>query len=414
MRFPSREKLEAYQLERLNQLLAGVRHQNPFYRSRLAMVPDPLRSLAEWSSVPMTDKKELSAQADEHGFGPHHTFDRSEYVRLHRTSGTSGRPLIIMDRAIDWEWWIEVWKYTLDAAQIEPTDVVFMAFSFGPFVGFWSATDACLRRGCLLIPGGGLSTVARLDLIQATRSTALFCTPSYALHLADEATRRGMNAAELGIRKLVVAGEPGGSIPAVRKRLESHYQAQVIDHVGATEVGPWGYGTADGTAIEIIESEFLAEFLPISSTGVSNSEGELYELVLTSLGRIGAPAIRYRTGDIVRPNFSGNKDSVFARLEGGVLGRVDQMVTIRGINVFPSSIDAILTEAKQTGEYRMIASRLGNMDHLTIEMEGDEQGREIVRDLLDRRLGLKVDVKIVDVGVLQRSIEKAKRFVDLR
>ena len=420
--FPDRRSLEAHQLKRLNSLLAQIRPHNPFYEKKFGNFPKQLDSLEHWRSFPLTTKSELSAQADSSGLAPHHTFPIHEYLRFHRTSGSTGRPLVILDRADDWAWWLRTWQFVLDAAGIETGTAVFMAFSFGPFIGFWSANDACLSRGCRVVPGGGMSTAARLELIQSAKCSVLFSTPSYTLHLAEEAEQRGIDATQLGIQKIFVAGEPGGSIPSIRKRIETAFNASVFDHVGATEVGPWGMGTVDGKAIQVIEHEFIAEFLPCqwnpgeSSTSKNENRNSIrpMELVLTCLGREGAPALRYRTGDIVKPCYEHDEANGFVRLEGGVIGRTDQMLTIRAVNVFPSSIEAILYGIPEVVEFRLIASRNGAMDELTIEVEDSLHQPSRIVDLLDRRLGLRVAVVDVETGSLPRSIDKAKRFVDRR
>jgi phenylacetate-CoA ligase len=344
-----------------------------------------------------------------------------DYLHFHRTSGSTGRPLIILDRAEDWGWWIQTWQFVLDAAQIESGTTVLMAFSFGPFIGFWSAYDACLARRCRVVPGGGLSTAARIDLIQSAGCSVLFSTPSYTLHLAEEASKRGLKASELGIQKIFVAGEPGGSIPSVRRHIETVYHAEVFDHVGATEVGPWGMGTPDGKAIQVIEQEFIAEYIPcdsdeqpLSIAGQDPEASRPVELVLTSLGRSGAPALRYRTGDIVRPHFDHGETNRFVRLEGGVIGRSDQMMTIRAVNVFPSSIETIMRSIPEVAEFRMIATRDGTMDQLTIEVEDRLHEPKRIADLMDRRLGLRVEIIEVEAGSLPRAIDKAKRFIDRR
>ncbi len=193
---------------------------------------------------------------------PHHTYPLDAYIRLHRTSGSTGRPLIVLDRREDWKWWLSTWQEILDWAEIPAGTVVFMAFSFGPFIGFWSANDACLERGCRVVPGGGLSTAARLDLIQATQPEVLFCTPSYAIHLAEQAVSRGLDPASLGIRKVFVAGEAGGSVATIREKIEASFRARGVPRRRHRD-RPWGIGTADGTSLQILESEFIAEFNPV-------------------------------------------------------------------------------------------------------------------------------------------------------
>ena len=152
------------------------------------------------------------------------------------------RPLKVQDTADDWAAWLETWQHVLDAAEISPGSIAMLAFSFGPFIGFWSAFDALVARGVQAVPGGGLSSTGRLELIRRTEATSLFCTPSYALHLAEVAQGQGIDLHSLPIEKIVVAGEPGGSIPAVRERIENAWQARVVDHAGASEVGPLGHG----------------------------------------------------------------------------------------------------------------------------------------------------------------------------
>jgi phenylacetate-CoA ligase len=321
--------------------------------------------------------------------------------------------MVVLDTPEDWSWWIETWQFVLDRAEIGPADRVLMAFSFGPFIGFWSAHEAALARGALVIPGGGMSTDGRLDLLRTSRATALFCTPSYALHLAEKAAKNGIDPASLSIRRIVVAGEPGGSVPAIRQRIEAAWNARVTDHSGASEIGPWGYGDENGRGLHVIESEFVAEFHSVG-TGKPAGEGELSELILTSLGRAGSPVVRYRTGDLVRPQWRQEVPNRFVFLEGGALGRCDDMMIIRGVNVFPSSIEQILREFPEVVEYRMTAHKAGEMDALTIEIEDLRDDPRRVTEELRLRLGLKVEVRSAPIGSLPRFEGKAKRFVDRR
>jgi phenylacetate-CoA ligase len=288
-----------------------------------------------------------------------------------------------------------------------------MAFSFGPFIGFWSAHDAAAARQALVIPSGGLNTLARLDLLRSSRATCVCCTPSYALHMVEVAAENQVDVAALGVRRLIVAGEPGGSVPALRERIEAAWNARVIDHAGASEIGPWGYADLHGKGLHIVESEFVAEFLSVD-TGKPAGEGELAELVLTSLGRVGSPVIRYRTGDLVRPswNYEGSNNFVF--LDRGVLGRADDMMIIRGVNIFPSSVEQILRGFPEVVEYRIIARKQGEMDDLSVEIEDRLQDPQRVGRELRLRLGLRVQVDCVPLGSLPRFEGKGKRFVDKR
>jgi phenylacetate-CoA ligase len=406
------EALAQHQLQRLNALLAKVVPHNHFYAEKLADLSLPLESTEQLADLPFTFKDELVQPV--HGdFAANLTYPIEDYVRFHRTSGTRGRPIAVLDTLDDWSWWIDTWQYVLDAAELGSEDRVFMAFSFGPFIGFWAAHEAAVARGSLVIPGGGLSTLARLELIQSNGVTALFCTPSYALHMAEVASQNQIDTASLDVRRIVVAGEPGGSIPAVRDRIEAAWNARVIDHAGASEVGAWGYADAEGRGLHVVESEFIAEFLSVE-TGGAAAEEELSELVLTTLGRSGCPVIRYRTGDLVKPTWNAAGENRFVLLEGGVLGRADDMLVVRGVNVFPSSVEQILRSFPEVVEYRMIAHRLGAMDALTVEIEDRLDQPARVAKELRLRLGLRVEVRCVPTGSLPRFEGKGRRFVDRR
>ena len=406
-----RAAIQASQLKRLNQLLDSILPENQFYAEKLGSQLK-LDDLSALSNLPFTTKAELAPTDSDSDFARNLTYEVDRYVRFHRTSGTSGRPMGVLDTASDWQWWIDTWQYVLDAASITSNDRVFMAFSFGPFIGFWSAHEAVTSRAALAIPGGGLSSEARLDLILRSNATALFCTPTYALRLAEVAAQNGVNIADSAVTRIVVAGEPGGSIPSVRGRIENAWNAIVIDHAGASEVGPWGYPNADRTGLHICEAEFIAEFVD-PETGQAANGANPSELVLTTLGRTGCPVIRYRTGDLVQPVYpdSGNR---FVMLQGGVLGRSDDMLVIRGVNVFPSGIEGILRELPSVIEFRLIAQRDGEMDSLLIEVEDQNDDSDAIAGLLESRLGLRIDVACVELNSLPRFEAKGRRFVDQR
>ena len=408
-----RDSLEQHQLQRLNDLLEAVLPTNHFYAHKFSGVAPQLASLDQLGNLPYTSKAELVGE-DEDGWATNRTFERTRYTRFHQTSGTRGRPLIVLDTAEDWHWWIEGWQYVLDAAKITSGDVCMLAFSFGPFIGFWSAFDAVLQRGCLGISGGGLSTHARLERMETLEATCLFCTPSYALRMAEVASEVGIDLRQLSIRTIVVAGEPGGSIVSVRNQIETAWDARVLDHSGATEIGPWGYGTLEGGGLYVNEAEFLAEFINYE-TGVPAAEGELSELVLTTLGRAGNPVIRYRTGDLVRPRWSAQDENIrFVFLEGGVLGRVDDMLIIRGVNILPSSVEQVIRSFPEVAEYRITAQREGALDRLKVEVEDHQQSPDRIAAELQLRLGLKIEVAAVPIGTLPRFEGKAERFFDRR
>ncbi|MEZ6138848.1 MAG: phenylacetate--CoA ligase family protein, partial [Pirellulaceae bacterium] len=200
-------------------------------------------------------------------------------------------------------------------------------------------------------------------------------------------------------------------VPAVRQLIETRWQAQVIDHCGATEIGPWGFGWPDRLGLHIIETSFIAELIPLGPPG-------MHELILTSLGRYGAPVLRYRTGDVVNAERPLSGDCRFLWLPQGVIGRADDMVTIRGVNIFPSSLDAIVREFPAISEYRACVTRREHLDELELEIEvlvGQEASvQALFEKLLTSRLGLRIPVRLAPTGSLPRSEGKSNRWQDRR
>lgn len=410
----SQAAIRTHQLDRLNKLLLAIRDR-PFYSPRLKSVRLPLDTLDQLSSLPVLCKADLISR--NRRLGNIFELPPRDYVRLHQTSGTKGFPMAVADTPADWQWWLGCWDFVLSAADVTPDDVALMAFSFGPFIGFWTANDALIRRGAIVVPGGGMSSENRLSMIEQYQCTVVCCTPTYALHLAAIADKIGFDLASSSVSRLIVAGEPGGSIPEIRARIEQAWNARVVDHTGASELGAWGFGSADGRGIHIIETEFIAELLRFDDDhpeGTSVADGQQGELVLTNLGRYGGPAIRYRTGDIVCGYREHDQACRFLWLDGGVLGRADDMLVIRGVNVFPSSIEAMVREVSPSGEFRMIATRQNEMDQLEIELESDESTARTLAILMRDRLAMRVAVRCVPANSLPRFEAKARRLIDLR
>jgi phenylacetate-CoA ligase len=422
----SRAALDVLKLARLRGLLHEILPGNAFYAAKFARVPEPtalesLDALAEW---PFTFKDELveasslAAAVDRPGGPGNLTYPLERYVRYHQTSGTHGRPLPVFDTAEDWRWWMDCWRIVLERGRVQAGDRVFVASSFGPYVGFWSAFDAATSVGAMAIPSGGMSTIARLDLLRTVGATVLVATPSYALHLAEVARDQKIDTAALPVRVVIVAGEPGGSSPSVRSRLAEAWGAAVLDHAGATEVGPWGVGDLRGHGLDVIEPWFHPEFLAVE-TGLPAAAGELAELVLTTLGRAGAPVIRYRTGDLVRPRWPSDAEVAagscpWVRLDGGVLGRTDDMLIVRGVNVFPGAIDDIVRSFPEIVEYRLTVANRDSLDTMLLEIEDhlDDPGRVAME--LQLRLGLRVEVVVAPLGSLPRFEGKGRRIMDQR
>jgi phenylacetate-CoA ligase len=418
----SRGGLAQAQGQRLSALLRVIDGRNLFYTRKFKDAGLDVRTLAfpdDLQRLPVTTKAELNAdQAANPPWGTTLTEPLVNYTRYCQTSSSTGKPLRWIDTNESWQWLLDCWKAVYRGARVEPGDRVFFAFSFGPFLGFWAGFEAGSQVGLHCVPGGGMSSQIRLSMIDAIGATIVCCTPTYALRLAEIAEgeqRRPL--AEGPVRMLIVAGEPGGSIPATRERIERSWGARVIDHHGLTEVGPVSFECWESPgSLHVNEGEFIAEVLN-PETGEAVRDGQTGELVLTNLGRTASPVIRYRTGDlVVRRSDRCACGRTWARLEGGILSRADDMVNIRGVNVYPVGIEAVVRRVQEVVEFRSIVSRLGSMRTLRMDIEvaaGTDAGAVAskVAYHLREAIGLNVAVQVVDPGTLPRFEMKSKRFI---
>lgn len=374
-----------------------------------------MRSKADLKRLPFTTKKELvEDQKQFPPYGQNHTFSVDKYIRYHQTSGTTGKPIKILDTEESWNWWAECWVKVCRSAGITEQDIVFLAFHFGPFIGFWAAYEGAKKAGALVFPGGGQTSEQRLNNIIENKATVLMCTPSYALHLAEVAKQRNIDIKNSSIKTIITAGEPGGSIPSVRQQIESLWGAKLFDHVSMTEMGAYGYSCSEQNGLHVNEEEFILEVIN-PETGEPVQEGERGELVLTNLGRLGYPLVRYRTGDMViyseKACPCGNP---YHFLPGGIIGRADDMVVIRGINIFPQSIEAIVREFKEIDEFRIVYYTQNHMDQIKVQVEGEGIDTAQLEKRLRERIGLRIDVEQVSQGTLPRFEMKSRRVVDQR
>jgi phenylacetate-CoA ligase len=393
------------------QLLELVFERNPFHRARAG--GDRPGSLA---ALPLLDKRELVEDQRRHPpFGTNLTYELERYTHVHQTSGTTGPPLRVLDTTEDWQWWASCLATTYRAAGIGPGDRVALAFSFGPHVQFWDARDGLELVGAMSIALGGMSSVQRLQTIAQVEATAITCTPSYALRLYEVAVEENLEGALASVEKVICAGEPGASLPAVRERIEECLGARVFDHAGLSETGPFGYPCAEGGGLHINADEFVHEILDDDLRPAA--PGTRGELVLTPLGRRGWPVLRYRTGDVViSPSASCPAGHPHPWLPGGIVGRTDDMVVIRGMNVYPSAIEQAVRNATDSGEFRLtFYTEPGGMDEVKLEVElGRSTTARALQDVMRQQLGLRVRVVPVGPGVLPRTDGKARRVMDLR
>ena len=407
----------------MRRMLEAILPANEFYRRKYAGADlRQIDSLDQFHKLPFTTKGELVEDQQKHPpFGTDLTFPRERYIRIHQTSGTTGKPIYWLDTEESWDWWARCWKVVFEATGVRPGDRIFFAFSFGPFIGFWAGWEGARKLGAMAVSGGAQSTAQRLNSIVAYGATVLVCTPTYALHMASEAKKAGMDLAkDCAIRITIHAGEPGASIPSTKKLIQESWVARCYDHAGATEVGAFGFECqSQPGGIHVNEGEFIAEVIDPATQQLVEPGAE-GELVITNLGRLGSPVIRYRTGDLVQVSRRAcpcGRPSIL--LEGGVLGRADDMVVIRGVNVFPSAIENVMREFPEVEEFRVETCERQAMRELKLIIEPSSNQssavglQERVSSLVRERIGLRPEVELVTPGSLPRFELKAKRFFKL-
>jgi len=420
---PDRSCIEALQTERLGVLLGELRSGNAFYRERLGksgLAPGAVTLASFSAQMPFTSKMDLVWDREEFPpYGSNLTYPIERYSRFCQSSGTTRGPLPSLDTAESWSAMLDCWDRVYEAAGVSPSDKIFFAFSFGPFLGFWTAFESATRRGNLSIPGGGLSSKARLQAMVAHEVEVLCCTPTYAMRLGELFTsHHNDETAGYRLKKIIVAGEPGGSIPEVRERLSELWKgARIFDHHGMTETGPVTYEHPDKPlSLCVIEEAYYAEVID-RETHREVEPGQRGELVLTTLTRTACPLLRYRTGDLVEKTFftpPGGGEPLFC-LEGGVLGRVDEMVVIRGVNVYPTAVEKIIRGFSEVVEFQVIQTTRQSMAELEVSIEADAKARPDLAGRVQRELAdaftLRIPVRIVEEGALPRFEFKSKRWV---
>ncbi len=421
--YPSRGAITTGQLEQLRSLLAELFPGNAFYSQKFNAtgITFDVASLEDFSRrFPFTTKSELVEDQRAHPpFGTNLTYPPDRYTRFHQTSGTTGVPLRWLDTPESWEGMLDSWTEVYRAAGVGRGDRVYFAFSFGPFIGFWMAFEAAARMGALCLPGGGMSSAARIHSILDNAATVLCCTPTYAIRLAEVTAAEKIDLRSSRVKTIIVAGEPGGSVPSIRSRIEQLWPgARVFDHHGMTEVGPVTYECpAQPGRLHVIESAYYAEIID-PATGRAAPSGQEGELVLTTLGRAGSPLLRYRTGDLVKavtqPCPCGRAEMA---LQGGILGRTDDMIVVRGVNIYPSAVEEIIRAVDDVVEYQVRVSTAPALTELSLQIEvlpgcADAAGlAATLEKTFQNRFALRIPVSVVAPGGLPRFEMKAKRWV---
>lgn len=400
----------------LNRLLASL-EANAFYRAKLASADAPrqIASAVEFATaLPFTIKAELVEDCARHPpFGSNLSYSRACYSRFCQSSGTSAGPLPTIDTAESWAVMLDVWDKVYDHAGLRTDDTLFFAFSFGPFLGFWTAFEAATRRGNLSIPGGGLGTRARLEMLARYEVTVLCCTPTYALRLGEVLRSEAAHLREkMRVRLILVAGEPGGSIPATRSLISSSWNGATIrDHHGMTETGPISYETLDHPGSLRVDLESYHAEIIDPATLQPVAPGGTGELVVTTLRRLARPLLRYRTGDLVKPVW----DEAGLRLEGGILGRCDDMLVVRGVNLYPSALESVVRGFPEVAEFQVRHRTVDSMTELEVIVESaapdDPDLARRIQVALGSAFALRIPVTTTPVGSLPRDDFKSHRWI---
>ena len=409
---------ESQRWSNFQEKLEKIHESNSFQKKRFPGLADwkSWKGLEDFSEAcPLTTKAELERDRLAYPpWGSNLTFNPEQYLRYSRTSGTSGEAISWMDTAKDWDWMLGNWDFILEHAGVRAGASCFFAFSFGPFLGFWTAYEATVQRGCICIPGGGQSTESRLRSVLENKVEYLFCTPTYAMRMIETAKEARIDLTQNSLKKIIVAGECGGSIQAVRRSVDEAWgkDSLIYDHYGMTEVGPVAYETPGGEGgLRILLDSYHPEVIdPKTSRPVK--PGELGELVLTPLGREGSPVLRYRTGDLVRVSSGFDQEGLPAfDLPGGILGRVDDMLVVRGVNLYPSGVDAIIRKFPGVSEYQVLVAQIREMNEISIRAECAESDAHELASALQDAYSLRIPVLSVEKGTLPRYEMKANRWV---
>jgi phenylacetate-CoA ligase len=427
-----REELQALQLLKLRRLCEWAYATTPFHRRKFdetGFRPEHIQTFDDLRRIPFMTREEWMASLQEKPlFGDTLATDPTNAIRYHLTSGTSGRtPIRVLDGTKDWDWISEMWCYGLWGFGIRPEDSVYFAFGYGSFIGFWGAHYACEKIGALVVPGGAQTTEARIKQIVELGVTTVASTPTYALHLWQKAREMGIDlATQSKVNKVILSGEPAGSIPAVKRQLEEAWGAQCGDTAGMTEIGTIMIFECShhSGGTHIIEDHFIEEVLdPNSAEPVGY--GELGERVVTSFGRGFIPLIRYRTRDMVMkvPASTCTCGRTWDLYSGGIRGRWDDMKLIRGTNVYPSAVEAIIREYPAIDEFQIYIWRKDEIqDEIDIKLEikpgfehtWPELQTRLAKDLAEAHEGLRFNVVRMDYGTLPRFELKARRMTDAR
>ncbi|MDO8688808.1 MAG: phenylacetate--CoA ligase family protein [Dehalococcoidia bacterium] len=428
----SREELRQLQLRKLQTTAEWAYARSPFWRRKLdaaGVRPGDIRSLDDIRRLPFLTKQEwVKGQEDEPLYGDYPAAPPEVAIRYHQTSGTSGRtPLRVLDGRKDWEWVAEMWAYGIYGFGVRSNDIAYVPFSYGIFIGFWGAHNALEKMGVLTIPGGGQSTEVRVNQILELGATVIVATPTYALRLAQVAGQMGIDLArDSKVELLIHAGEPGANIPSTKQAIQDAWGGRAGDFPGMTECGTifaFECNEQPG-AIHIIEDHFIEEVIDPDS-GEPVGYGERGERVMTSFGRGIMPVLRYRTSDLVEKIEASSCPCgrTFDLYQGGIIGRIDEMKIIRGVNVYPSAVENIVRGYHEVNEFQILITKTGHLDEIKILVEPTQDtdsgtygnlAARLASELANAHEGLRFVIEVVEPATLPTFELKARRLKDMR
>ena len=424
-----KEKLKKLQLKKFQEIVRWAYERSKFYRAlyrKAGIEPGDIKTFDDIRKVPKIEKASLrSIQGkDPFPYGDILCVPIREVTAYRQTSGTTGQPVYQADTWQDWEFGTECYAYALYAQGYRDTDRFFLPFGYNIFVAFWAAHLAAEKLGCEVVPGGVLNTEARILKMRELRATAMAATPSYVLGMAETAQKMGLNLPQdLYIRKITVAGEPGGSIPATRKRMEEAWGAKVFDEVGSTEIGHWGWECRYQSGLHVNDAFFLVEIEDIDTGEPINEPGKPGKMIITTLNRFAQPCIRFDSKDVIQWS-AGNCECgrTFRQLDGGVIGRIDDITKVKGVLLSPSAIEEVCRRIPElSNEYQVIVTKKGDIDDITLKVEYLENYKNNLSEIkarLDSELrittNLGYNIEFHEYGNLPRSEGKSRRFKDLR
>jgi phenylacetate-CoA ligase len=421
----SRDEILRVQLKSLRRLISYVKLNSDFYRENYRDIePEDIVTMDDVRKLPLIDKDDLRKSQDEtkpFPFGTIPGVPMEDVTTFRQTSGTTGKPVYVPESLESWQWRVEVWCHILWMAGFRETDRVFIPFGYNVYVAFWEAHYAAEKLGCMVVPGGALDTQARISKIREIKATALLNTPTYGLHMAEEAQKMGLDARDLGIKRMLCAGEP---LPqATRKRLEATWGAEVYDHIGGTEPCAWGAMCSERKGLHLMEPFSLVEILDMEDQSREVEEGELGVAVVTPLGRRSFPLIRFNTKDIVRKGKDGCPCGRTSMMIHEVSGRTDHLTKIRGVLFSPVTVEEVVrAEFPEITEYLIFVNKKGIMDEISLRVEPQKDAsqdavKDTVQKLFQRlktKTNLRFLIEVAALGELPRHTLKAKRFIDLR